>query len=365
MKPEQNVVQILFEKYQKYGYVTEDDIFELCEEYNLSFIKTDYVGNQLLSKGVLITKKPVNVPVKFEEQEDEQELYDYSQSNYDEIYQYFLTNYPEMKPVIQYVKSIPPVQRNGINRLFEQSRSGNRFARKTIIEKYIRLALKSTVFYKDKTTIPLNDIFSVAMLGVIKAVDNYNPYENSYFSSYIALVIKQTVERYICNFERTIRIPVHVIDKIFFARKILADFPDLERDEQIELIAKDSGIPFNEAEELHDMAKLEYHISLEEMIEDEKSENPVYELIDSGYSVEEIAERNVLEENIAKVLEKLPEKEQQVLAFRYGLKDEEILTLEEIGQMFGVSRERVRQIESKALRKLRHPSKREYIKTFY
>ncbi len=113
------------------------------------------------------------------------------------------------------------------------------------------------------------------------------------------------------------------------------------------------------------MAKLEYHISLEEMIEDEKSENPVYELINSGYSVEEIAERNVLEENIAKILEKLPEKEQQVLAFRYGLKDEKILTLEEIGQMFGVSRERVRQIESKALRKLQHPSKREYIKTFY
>ena len=371
MKPEQNVIGILFEKYQKQGYVTQNDIFDLCEEYDLSFIQTDYVGNQLLEKGVLISDTPVTISNNSKELKEvqkadteEQEFFDYAQVNYDEIYQYFLTNYPQMKYIIEYAKAVPPVQNGEIRRLITQIRSGNKFARDLLIQKYIRYALKFALYYKDKTTIPLSDIFSEAMLAVIKAVDAYNPYENSYFSSYAAAAIRQNIDRYICNFERIIRIPVHMMEKINTANDLKTSYPNLEPEEIIILIAKKLGISITEAENIYDLSKPKQPIPLEELIEDENSENSIYKPIYIQNSVEELAEQSTLKEDIAKAMRTLSEREKQVLSLRYGLEDEKIRTLEEVGTILNVTRERIRQIEVKALRKLKHPSRSQYISQY-
>lgn len=359
MKPEQIVIETLFEKYQKQGYVTEEDIFTLCEEYDLSFIKTDYVGNQLLAKGVFISDGVINTS----EEDDVQDIYDYAQTDYQEIYDYFLTHFPEMKNLIEYVKTIPPVQKGEIKQLFIQIRSGNKFAREVMINKHIRSVLKFVLYYKDKTTISLEDIFSEAMTALIKAVDSYNPYENSYFLSYVATAIKHRIDRYMCYFEREIRLPANMIGKINTAKEIKFTYLNLESDELIALIAKKLEISIVQAEELYAYAGSQNYVSWEELIENE-DEFSTYISVELEDSVEKKIDQSALKKSIEQALNTLTDREKQVISLRYGLIDDQIMTLEEVGIKFHVTRERVRQIEAKALRKLKHPSRSKYFKIF-
>lgn len=144
----------------------------------------------------------------------ENKFTDYSQVDYNHIYRFFILNFPKMKFIINLAKRTPPIQHGEINTLIMQSRSGNEHAKEIVFYKYIRLALKFTYNYRKKTTISLEDIFQVACIGVLKAIDSYNPYQNSMFTSYCSTWIMQGIERFIADKESFIRIPVHVHDKL-------------------------------------------------------------------------------------------------------------------------------------------------------
>ena len=205
MKTENEIIDILYKKYQSQGYISEQDIFDLCDENSLSFIQTDRVCNRLFDLGVLISDG-----IHPDNDNSNEDVIDYSQFDYSEVYSFFLQNYPQMKPIVEYIKGTNPPQKGEANNLVIQMKSGNVHARKILIEKYLRIALRITMNYKNKTNISLDDIFSVACEGLITAIDSYDPYNNTAFASYISLWIRQKVDRYICDHEYYFRIPAHI-----------------------------------------------------------------------------------------------------------------------------------------------------------
>lgn len=361
-KPEQVVINTLYTRFQSQGYITEDDIFEMCDKYELSFVKTDYVSGQLLAKGVFIGD---NIkPASNFDDGNQEVLYDHSKINYNEIYDYFLYNYPELKTIIAFSKSVSPIQKGEVKQLIAQVKSGNKFARELLINKHIRVALRITLQYKNKTSIPLCDIFSEAMLGVVKAVDSFDFYENSHFSSYVSLWIKQHIDRFINDYGRIIRIPVYLNEKISKAISIYAQNHEFEDKTFVLLIIQELEVSEEEAKLILEYIKSEEIYSIEELLE---SEIDIY-TYDSLYledSIDEVVMKLLLRENIDLAMEMLTDREKQIISLRYGLdKNRNGMTLEDVGQMVNITRERVRQIEFKGLEKLRHSSCSKYLKDF-
>ena len=352
MKPEEIVIDLLFNKFQKQGYVTEENIYELCESHELSFVKTDYVGNQLLTRGVLICDGIVK---SSSGGSAEDTSVDYAQVNYEDIYLAILKECPGLAPVVAYVRRVTPPQKGELKQLFEQMSSGNRFAREILVNKYIRVALRLTLYYRGKTTISLDDIFSVSMIGVMKAVDSYDPYSNSNFSSYVTWWMKQNVDRYIADHEKIIRLPVHFLEKIKRAQESGVFDYDLKPKERINQIADELQTSYSEAALIYKQLEVGEPVSIEEILEKD-GELSTHESTELEPSFEELVDQRLYPQQVAVALSYLSTKERQVIELRYGLVDGSIWTLEEVGQFLAVTRERVRQIETKALRKLRQSS---------
>ena len=215
MKTENVVIEKLNELFQKRGYVSEEEIFELCDEHSLSFLMTDHVINKLTDMGVLIADAPEN--------KADNDYYDYSQIDYEQVYIFFEKLYPDMRPTLDYIRAIPPIQKGETKNLISQIRSGNEYARKILIEKCFRTALRITMSYQGKTTVPLEDLFMVSYDGIAEAIDSYDPYSGSHFTSYVSLWIKQKIDRYICDNDNLIRLPVHMFEQISNVKSIIED----------------------------------------------------------------------------------------------------------------------------------------------
>lgn len=209
MKTENEIIDILYKKYQSQGYISEQDIFDLCDGNSLSFIQTDRVCNRLFDLGVLISDG-----IHPDNDNSNEDVIDYSQFDYSEVYSFFLQNYPQMKTIVEYIKSTNPPQKGEANNLVIQMRSGNAYARKILVEKYLRVALRITMNYKNKTYISLEDVFSVACDGLVTAIDSYDPCFNSAFSSFISLWIMRKIERYIQEHEFYYNLPIHLFTEI-------------------------------------------------------------------------------------------------------------------------------------------------------
>lgn len=371
------VTELLVEMYQKRGFVTTDEIFNACDEAELSIFDTDYVSNKVIEKGALITDEQ---PLAYSDDErtNKDELTDYAQTDYSEIFTYFSLNYPNMDFIIDYIKSAKPLQHGEMSQLIMQIRSGNVYAKEIAFSKNIRLALKAAYNYRDKTVISLEDIFQQACISILKAIDVYDPYVHSAFTSYCSTWIMQGIERYIMDHENIIRIPVHLYERLNHIKKIEDNHLYLSRMELICFVSEHMGISSDEAEELISFYFLADVSSLDELFEgcegnyDNFYNNKSIEDLMSCLSTETIlyeedafalVDNNILRDETLKALSTLSTKENTIICLRYGLDGPE-KTLEEVGYEFNVTRERIRQLEAKALRRLRHPSRSQKIRSF-
>lgn len=362
------VVELLFEMYQKRGFVTTDEIFNACDEVELSIFDTDYVSNKVIEKGAFVTDEQ---PLAHSDltQADEDELTDYTQTDYSEIFRYFNSNYPGMGFIIDYIKSAKPLQHGEMLQLITQMRSGNSYAKEIAFNKNIRLALKATYNYRTKTSISLEDIFQQACLSIMKAIDSYDPYIHSAFTSYCSTWIMQGIDRYIMDYENLIRIPVHLYEKLIFIKRITEQYAYYSYDELVPIVASHMETSNTEASELIGYYSLLNISSLNEFFEIyDNTDEKLAELSKDTVLSEEDAlawvDDNFVRNEISKVLSTLSPKESDIIRLRYGLDGTE-KTLEEVGNKYNVTRERIRQLEAKTLRKLRHPSRRKNLRDYY
>ena len=269
-------------------------------------------------------------------------------------------------PVRMYLKEIgrvPLLSAEEEVRLAKRMEQGDEEAKKQLAEANLRLVVSIAKRYVGRGMLFL-DLIQEGNLGLIKAVEKFDYGKGFKFSTYATWWIRQAITRAIADQARTIRIPVHMVETINklirVSRQLLQE---LGRDPTPEEIAAAMEIPVERVREIQKVAQepvsLETPIGEEEdshlgdFIEDEDAPAPA-----------EAAFYILLKEQLESVLDTLTAREEKVLRLRFGLDDGRSRTLEEVGQEFGVTRERIRQIEAKALRKLRHPSRSRKLKDY-
>ena len=327
----------------KYGQDVVDKFISEYEISILSFIDDDKI-NELL-----------NAAIDFEETREN--LNNEEKSNDENIdNNNFYTDSDSVKVYLREIGSLPLLKAEEEKAIAIAAKKGDEKARKKLIESNLRLVVsiaKHFVYHG----LSLLDLIQEGNLGLMKAVEKFDPYKGFKFSTYATWWIRQAITRALADHANTIRIPVHMVETINKLVRVQRQLlQELGREPSPEEIAENMDIPVERVREIQKISQ--EPVSLETPIGEEEDSHLGDFIQDDNVPVPaEAAASTLLKEQLVEVLGTLTEREQKVLRLRFGMDDGRARTLEEVGKEFNVTRERIRQIEAKALRKLRHPSR--------
>lgn len=340
---EQKLLQQFKEIHQK--SISEDNLCsKLVNKYEeIEVDEIEHVKNFLRNNGITITDTISDIV--------------YDEKEYDDVISQINAN----DSVKMYLKAIGNIPLLSAEEEKEYSRQwieeGNQYAKNKLIESNLRLVVSIAKRYQNKHNMSFSDLIQEGNTGLIKAVEKFDYKKGYKFSTYGTWWIRQSITRAISDQARLMRVPVHMVETILkHTRAVRELLQELGRDPTVEEIAEKLGTTVDKVIEVQRISQ--DPISLESKMGHEE-DSKIGDLIpdDNALSPQDVAMQNMLKEQLMSVLESLTPREQKVIRLRYGLDDAHPRTLEEVGREFSVTRERIRQIEAKALRKLRHPSK--------
>ena len=262
----------------------------------------------------------------------------------------------EMRLYLKEISRIPLLTVEEEKELGRRARNGDKDAIRKMIESNLRFVIKISKKYRG-LGLSFLDLINEGNLGLMEAARRFDPERNVRFTSYAVWWIRQAILHALTNVGHTLRLPAKVSNTLYkVGKSVTRKTSELKRKPTIQEIADDIGMPANELSSMMEVAA--DATSLDQPI-NENEEMRLEDLLedDSGQSVEQLVARQFLKEHIQESLGELEENERKILTLRFGLDDDVPHTLKEIGETMGLSRERIRQIEAKALDKLRHNRK--------
>jgi len=345
--PESEELQALIQTGQERGYLTFEEISSTLEEVEITKEQVRSLHAYLIEHGVDVIAADGVTAYKEAKGEDPEAKR--SKPEFD------LTVEPSLDSLRLYLRSIGRVELLTAEQEVELAKrieKGDMAAKRHMVEANLRLVVSIAKGYLGRG-LSFLDLIQEGSLGLIRAVEKFDYRRGYKFSTYATWWIRQAVTRAIADKARTIRIPVHMVEKLNRVTQVERQLVQkLGREPEPAEIAAELEMTVREVRDILRVAQMP--VSLEKPVGDEEeSELGDFVADDTVEEPFEVATENLQREDIQKALDALPERERQVIELRYGLRGHEPLTLEEVGRAFGVTRERIRQIENNTLRKLK------------
>ena len=370
-KPEdlQAALQALIAQGQKDGMIRATDLNAHLEKMELTAEKVEEIYDRFEAMNIQIITGELELDDDIDLSDDSIADLDLSGLEDEELVDPvdLAAEYSLDDPVRMYLKEIGQVKLLSADEEVELAKrvaEGDQAAKNKLTEANLRLVVSIAKKYSGRG-LHILDLIQEGNTGLIRAVDKFDWTKGNKFSTYATWWIRQAITRAIADQARTIRVPVHMVEVINKAtrcnRKLVQE---LGREPTVEEVAAELGLPVEKIIEANrtaaDTLSLDTPVGDEEdtsigsFVEDERTPGPA-----------DATSNALLAEALKEILDTLTEREADVLKMRFGMYDGRTHTLEEVGQIFGVTRERIRQIENKAIRKLRHPSRAKKIRDFY
>lgn len=360
------------------GYVTFDNIIDVADRWELPINEVDWLSNSITTRGILVYDE---APEKTNRVSDDDEYSDYAQNDYEAVFQRVVELEPSLKPLIDEIRLIRPPQFRELSGIIYQAKEGNEYARNRIVEMHLRIAVRIGLQRAEQYGADLADCIGDACVGLLTAVDRYDPDTSGPFGSYASLWMLQNVSREQKTQRPDVYYPIHKKEQYYTMYPILRD-RGCTSCEKIwtckkvrDIIQERLNCSNEQTEDV--ILQMKPFDSLDAMLDDVfRDEDDVFEKHEKGFEIlllEILAdprdmyaelERKNMQETVNSILITLSDREQKVIRDRFGFDNGEEKTLEEVGADFGVTRERVRQIEAKVLRKLSHPSRLNKLKGY-
>jgi len=367
-KTNEDYLRELIEKGKKAGKLTSKELTDVLENLNLETEQLDRFYDQLENLGIDTAGEDYLRPIdeealpELEELEELEEVTDDELANTESLVDTFSTDDP-VRMYLKEIGKIPLLTPDEEVDLAIRMADGDEDAKRRMAEANLRLVVSIAKRYVGRGMLFL-DLIQEGNLGLIKAVEKFDYTKGYKFSTYATWWIRQAITRAIADQARTIRIPVHMVETINKVIRVSRQLlQELGHDPSPEEIAEEMGMP---VEKVRDILKIAQEpVSLETPIGEEEDSHLGDFIPDEDASEpSEAASFTLLKEQLMAVLSTLTPREEKVLRLRFGIEDGRTRTLEEVGKEFNVTRERIRQIEAKALRKLRHPSRSKKLRDF-
>ncbi len=367
-KQKEEKLNALIEKGKKAGKLTSKELMDVLDDMNLEPEELDKFYDKLENLGIDTSGEDILPPLDdealpaLEELQEIEEVTEEEIADTDALVDTFSTDDP-VRMYLKEIGKVPLLTPEEEQELARRMADGDEEAKRRMAEANLRLVVSIAKRYVGRGMLFL-DLIQEGNLGLIKAVDKFDYTKGYKFSTYATWWIRQAITRAIADQARTIRIPVHMVETINKVIRVSRQLlQELGHDPSAEEIAEEMGMPVDKVRDI--LKKAQEPVSLETPIGEEEDSHLGDFIPDEDASEpSEAASFSLLREQLMTVLDTLTPREKKVLELRFGIVDGRTRTLEEVGKEFNVTRERIRQIEAKALRKLRHPSRSKKLRDF-